>query len=275
MRSFPPVPPLSEAPDDLLSGGHLWIQELVDAGPLRFRLREDGRILAGDDGRRFGGEVPPAYAAAVGHVRRRLDRGALRSAVEDPTAVVFFGGSTHFRGTPYDFRRTPPFLGFDVWDGARGRFLPPDAVEGVYERLGLEPVNALRKELRAVDFDPGRYEFPASAWYDGPVAGVVLRDKTGHRALLSNPAAVRESPDPVADDPAGAARELVTDDRIRRATEALEAAGEPATVPAVVDRTVDLLVREEWARIAAGDREPDRGALRAAVAERVRRSLEG
>jgi len=275
MRGFPPIPGLADAPEALLSRGHLWIQELVDAGPPRFRLRSEGWIQFGDAERTFDGDPPPPYRAAVRHVRERLDREALRSAVEDPAEVVCFGGSVHLRTVPYDFARTPPFLGFDVWDGNRERYLPPDAVEGVFERLGLRPVNALRKEVRAVDFDPGTYEFPDSAWYDGPVPGVVLRDKTGHRATLSNPAHGGDPPDPVEGDAAQTADHLVTDGLIRRARASLADAGDPVTVPAVVDRTVELLLREEWGRIAAGDRDPDPGTLRGAVAERVRRFADG
>lgn len=292
MRSFPPVPALADAPGALLSGGHLWIQELVDAGPLRFRLRSEGWIQFGDADRTFDGDPPAPYRTAVRHVRERLDRDALRSAVEDPAEVVCFGGSVHCRTVPYDFARTPPFLGFDVWDGSRERYLPPDAVERVFERLGLRPVNAVRKEVRAVDFDPETYAFPDSAWYDGPVPGVVLRDKTGNRATLSNPAFDGGPPDPVEGDAADVADRLVSDDLIRRARESLAdaddgeraepppasgggATGDPATVPAVVDRTVELLLREEWGRIAAGDGDPDPGAIRGAVAERVRRFVDG
>lgn len=275
MRSFPAVPHVEDAPDSLLSGGHLWIQEELDAGPLRFRLRSDGRIRFGDRERTFDGEVPPAYRAAASHVRKRLDRGALRAAVEDPAAVAFFGGSLHRRTVEYDFARTPPFLGFDVWDGNRGAFLPPDAVERVYRRLGLRPVNTFRKEVRAVDFDPDRYEFPASAWYDGPPVGVVLRDKTGNRAALPNPAlSGTDPPEPVDGDLGNLADRIVTADRIRRAVERVEDRGDPVTVPAVVDLTVETVLREEHARIAAGDRSVDPGDLRAATAERVRRHLD-
>lgn len=274
MREFPPVPPVEDAPDSLFSEGHLWIQELVDAGRLRFSLRDDGRIRFGDADRVLD-EVPPAYRAAARHVRENLDRDALRAAVEDPTSVVFFGGSLHYRTVGYDFARTPPFLGFDVFDGQRGAFLPPDAVERVFRRLGLRPVDAVEKEVRAAHFDPGRYEIPASAWYDGPALGAVFRDKTGNRAALYDPAvADREGPDPVEGDPQAVARELVTDDRIRRVVERLEARGDPATVSVVVELAVETVLREEWGRLAAGDRDPDPGALRGAAAESVRRYLD-
>ncbi|PSQ15912.1 hypothetical protein BRD00_12935 [Halobacteriales archaeon QS_8_69_26] len=276
MRSFPPVPPIDDAPDSLLSGGHLWIQEELDAGPLRFRLRPDGRIRFGDRDRTFDDGVPPAYRAAASHVRKRLDREALRAAVGDPSSVVFFGGSLHLRRVEYDFDRVPPFLGFDVWDGDRGEFLPPDAVERVYRRLDLRAVDAFQKEVRAVDFDPDRYEFPGSEWYDGPPLGVVVRDKTGNRTAIPNPALSGiEPPEPIEGDADAVVDRTVTEDRIRRAVEDVEARGDTVSVPAVVDRTVATVLREDHARIAGGDRTPDRGELRAAAAERVRRHLDG
>ncbi|NEU58799.1 RNA ligase family protein [Halorussus sp. MSC15.2] len=296
MKQFPAVPRADDAPSDLLDSGHLWIQERVDGAHLRFRLRESGLIEFGDRRRTYDAhEIPLGYRRAVRHVRESFDREALRATRDDPSSVVFFGEATVRRAIDYDWDRTPPFLGFDVWDAAErdsagnrsgsddadGRFLPPDAVERAYDRLGLDAVNAFEKEVRAADFDPDSYEVPDSAWYDGPAAGVVVRNKTGQRAVIPHPD-VRGSDDgPSADDPSpteASADELAaayaTDQRIQSVVGELEASERPVTFDAVFDRLVEDIAREEYADLFDGDRSVDASAFRSAVAARTQARLD-
>ena len=123
--------------------GHLWVQELIDGGRLRFRLRSSGRLEFGDD-RRTLETAPPRYRSAVRHVRETLDRGALRAAVDDVETVTFVAEATYRRAVPYDLAETPPALGLAVLEA--GTPLSPDAVEGVYDRLGLETVPIVDRE---------------------------------------------------------------------------------------------------------------------------------
>ncbi|MFT4930209.1 MAG: hypothetical protein ACI91T_000075 [Natronomonas sp.] len=281
MNDAPPIPRLRDAPTDRLLTGHLWLQEWVDGRPCRFRLRDSGVLEVGDGHRRFDpGDVPPPYRATVRHLREELDRGALRDAVEDVEAVAFLGVATVRERVDYDWDRVPPFLGYDVWLAAEGRFLPPDRVEAIYEGLGLTPINAVRKEVRATDFDPEDSPFPESKWYDGPVAGIVVRNKTGDRGLISNPVVVggedREvdaaGDDGTSPDSEALAREVTTDRRIDRARERIETSGGQASPEAVVERLLEGIHREEGHRV---DRLADenRRAFRTAVAAAVRRSF--
>lgn len=271
MQSFPPVPDVENAPESLFDGGHLWVQEWVTGGPLRFRLQPSGLLEFGDDQRVFdGGGVPPGYQQAVAHVRGEFDRQRLREALDDVSEAVFFGVATRNEGIEYDWDRTPSFLGTDVWT-PDGEFRPPDAAEALFERLGLAPVNAVAKEVRADSFDPATYELPASEWRDGPAAGVLVRNKTGDRATL---VADWERPEPDWDDEAALADEVATEERIATATEHLERRGESVDVAAVTDRVVAVVARQAFAR-AFDDDAVDETAFRSAVAERVSRVLGG
>ena len=203
--------------------------------------------------------------------------------MEDVEAVVFLGVATVREGVDYDWDRIPAFLGYDVWLADEGRFLPPDRAEAIYQGLGLVPANAVRKEVRAVDFDPDDNGFPASNWYDGPAAGVVVRNKTGDRAILPNPAVERDDeggsdvaggnaadPDDGPPAPAELAREVTTDRRIDRARERVETGG----LDAVVERLLEAVFREECHRIdRLGADTDDLRAFRSAVAAEVRRSF--
>jgi hypothetical protein len=290
MRSFPPVPDVEDAPKSLFGGGHLWLQEWVPGGLLRFRLQASGLLQFGDDQRVFDdGTVPPGYQHAVAHVRNGFDRQRLRDALDDVSEAVFFGVATRNEGVEYDWERTPSFLGVDVWT-PDGGFRPPDAAEALFGRLGLTSVNAVAKEVRADSFDPASYEFPASKWRDGPAAGVLVRNKTGDCAKLlrdwERPAPYRGAVTALVD-------EVVTEARVEAAVEHLEQTDGTAEVATVTDRVVAVVAREAYARAfddvgkTPASSSPaqqntkcsadgiDEAAFRSGAAERVSRLLGG
>lgn len=277
MHPFRDIPPVSAAPAGLLDGGHLWIQELLVGGPFRFQLQSSGRIRVGDDEAEYDPEdVPPQYRHVVRHVRESCDWGALRSAVDDVESVVFYGQAMHQSGLDYDWARTPSFLGTDIWSDEKGAFLGVDTVEHIFERLGLTPVNTFAKEVRAVDFDPDSYTFPQSAWYDGPAAGVVVRNKRGTCGLLCNTEVTVDAVDAV--DPSEArptvdalTTETVTDRRVRQVVATLEQTGRPVTFEAVYERVLDDLFRElQPSRFT----DVDIRAFRSAVAARTHQKID-
>jgi hypothetical protein len=268
MQSFPRIPDVAAAPPSLFDGGHLWVQEWVVGAPLRFQLAESGLLRFGDDERTFdSGSVPVGYRGAVEQVRTNFDRERFRAAVEDVESVTFFGVATRFEGVTYDWERLPAFLGVFVWDEDREEYLPPDAVAQLFDRLGLEPVNAVEKEVRASDFDPGADAPPPSAWRDGPAAGVLVQNKTGDWAkLVAADPEITEFDGGAAD----AASEFAPAERLERTAAEL---GDSADIDAVVDAVVADVAREEYARVFDGNVAP--GAFRSAVAERAGRVLGG
>jgi ATP-dependent RNA circularization protein (DNA/RNA ligase family) len=276
MKQYPPVPRAEDAPADLFDSGHLWIQERIDGIHVRFRLRDSGVLEFGGRERVYGtdtDEIPAPYHHAVRHVRERFDRAALRNSVEDVPSVVFFGEATVRRAIDYDWDRTPSVLGFDVWDTSEDRFLPPDSVERIYDRFGLESVNTFQKEVRATDFDPADYEVPESAWYDGPAAGVVVRNKTGQRAAIRYPEFENAPADDVELGDASAdklAEEFATRQRVEDIVRELEANDRPVTFDPVYERVVETIAREEHHRLCHERSPVDLSAFRSEVAARVR-----
>ena len=282
MREYPSIPSVADAPAELFESGHLWILEKIDGAHLRFQLRESGAIRFGDRDRVYDdpGAIPAPYEHAVRHVQERLDREALRNAVDDVESVVFFGEATHRQGIDYDWERLPSFLGFDVYSEREEAFRPPGAVQAIFERLGLEPVNAVERELNTRDFDPDSYAIPESAWYDGPAAGVVIRNKRGGRATLDHPdvgepdtgAADPASPDPSAE---ALAAEYATDRRFERLAGELDGRGRDVTFERLYERALTDIVREEHRRLYHGSASVDLPAFRSAVAARTRAFLDG
>jgi hypothetical protein len=243
----------------------------------RFQLQQSGLLRFGDRNHVYDDRdaIPDPYRHAVRHVRENLDRDALRRAVDDVEAYVFFGEAIHHHAIDYDWERTPSFLGFDVWSAADGRFLPPDVVERIYERLGLQPVNAVERERRAKEFDPTSYEIPQSAWYDGPAEGVVIRNKRGGRAKLLHPD-FREVDGtvPVDADASTLARRYATEHRFRKLAAKLEDSEQAVTIGTLYERTIEDIVREEHKRLYHGSDPVDMGTFRSEVAALARAFLD-
>ena len=302
MKSYPSVPPLAAVPE-ILDGGHLWIQEHVDGGLLRFRLDESGRLeIAGDDGVFDYDDVPLHYDRAVDYLRSTIDTAMLERGVSDPSSIVYFGVATYRRRIDYDWERLPPVCGHDVWSGPDESFLSPDVVMKVFERIGLESVPAVEKERRAVDFDPTSYELPASRFRDGPVAGVVVRNKAGGRgvirakgidwdadAIVRDAAGIGRGGDGIdwgadgsdidgnevdAIAAGGSAPDLVeaklTRGRLDRLADELTSDGWPVTAETLFDRALSAFARE----VGPDPLDAlDPGDLRAAIADRTSRYL--
>jgi len=273
MKQFPSIPRVEDAPDDLFEEGHLWILEKVDGANMRFQLQQSGLLRFGDRSRVYDDPdaIPEPYRHAVRHIRDNLDRDALRRAVDDIEAYVFFGEAMHHHTIDYNWECTPSFLGFDVWSAADDRFLSPDVVQGIYERLGLQPVNAVERERRAQEFDPTSYEIPQSAWYDGPAEGVVIRNKRGGRAKLLHPY-FREVDEtiPVDADAEALARRYATQQRFRKLAAKMEDHEQAVTVETLYERTIEDIVREEHNRLYHGSDPVDMQAFRSEVAALTR-----
>jgi hypothetical protein len=271
MKSHPSPPQLEDAPEGLLSRGHLWLREHVVGPRVRFTMESSGLLIFGDRERVFD-DIPPKYEHAVRHIRDEFDRDAFHSAVENPSAYDFFGVAPCHVGVDYDWDRLPSFLGLAIWSESNEQFVPSDRADKVFARLNLTPVNTFQKEVNVRDFSPEQFEMPDSAWYDGPAAGVRIENRSGGNALLTEPTVGEQPTDQLAhDEPPAVASELVTDTRVNRAVEAVEAAGNTVTTGEVQTRVFEMIVREEYVRLdqSGVDVETLRSAVGSVVAQRL------
>lgn len=181
----------------------------------------------------------------------------------------------HQHTISYDWERTPSFLGFDVWSAAREAFYPPDAVEQIFEKLGLETVNVFERERPAKYFDPDSYSIPDSAWYDGPAEGVVVRNKRGQRAKLFHPD-FREVDEtvPVDADADELAQRYATERRFEKLTAKLVDRGQTVTFETLYERVLEDIVREEHKRLFHGSDPVDMREFRSEVAKLTRAYLD-
>ncbi|WP_276261186.1 hypothetical protein [Haloglomus litoreum] len=279
MRDYPPVPSLADVASDHLQG-HVWVHEWLDAAAVRFAVASAGYLRFGDAERTFE-EVPPTLGYAGRFIERAFDLGAYLDTVDEPARYTFAGAATHHRSIDYDWDRLPAVMGTAIWDGHEERWLPPDRAQQVFERLGPPPVTVVERE-RSVDQRPlAGYDLPASAWYDGPAAGVTFVDKRGHRVRLMA-ADVPDEPPTVrveTDGATGLAEQFVTDDLVATRAAALEERGESVAFDPLFEAVLDRVTRANHGALFRGVTDTgavdiDWGAFRGTVAERVRRWLE-
>jgi hypothetical protein len=264
VKPYPSLPDLDASARESFEGS-VWIRELVAGEGLRFGVTEGGYLRFGAGERTFESDPPLRLRRSVGHVRRRFDVDALLRESSDPAKLVFYGVATVRDGVEYDWGRFPPFLGFDVWNGGRERWLANDAVERAIEGLGLAAVNAVEKELPVRHFYPERYEMPDSEWYDGPAAGIVVRDSHGTRAARRNPD-VRGATADYPTDPDALASTVVTAELVERLAEDTDRG---TTFDELFEATVAESFRLAHGVVEGWD-EAELRTFRGAVAERVR-----
>ena len=256
--------------------GHVWVQELPTGGQFRFTVAPSGFVTFATPDGSFdaAASVPMAFRRAAHHIETHLDRDALQTATDTPGEITFCGLATRYEGVEYDWASVPPFVGTDVWSGRSETFLSPDAATGVFDRLGLPTLPAIEKEQPAAHADLTRFEepegIPSSTWRDGRAAGVLIRDKAGHRAAAWSV----EPSDSAADSQSATAlaAAYATPDRIEQTVGAMSGDARSMTVAGIRDRLVADVAREAYAELCAdGDFVVSATAFESAVAERVQR----
>jgi hypothetical protein len=267
VRTVPPLQTLNVLGQEIFEG-NIWIQELLDAEPLRFAV-DSGQLQFADADRPIQhASVPPRYRASVRAVRNKFDIGGFRTSVEAPQKYTFVCDATVHRTLPYDWRRLPPVVGIAIYDDDANRWLPPDVAARAYERLGLSSVNAFEREMPARHFYPDRYEHPTSAWYDGPPAGILIHDKNGGRACRYSPGFDPDvSPETDQRKPPALVEAYVTDDRIQQV---ITAAGASQGFDLLFERVIDRVFRETPAVVT----DEDMRAFRSATAEQIQQYLD-
>jgi hypothetical protein len=267
--------PETPALEEVEFSGHVWVQELPTGGEFRLQVAPSGFVTFATTEQSFDtvAAVPPQFRRAAELINERLDRDALEAATEDPSSVTFCGIATRNEGVAYDWDSVPPFVGVDIWSEQKEKFLSPDAAAGVFDRLGLPTLPAIEKELAAAHADFTRYadqrSFPQSAWRNGQAAGVLIRDKSGTRAVAWRHKQDR-SPVSQSHSASDLAAEYATDARIEQAVTELRASDHSVTVDTIRDRLIADVARESYRYLFADDTfVTSLSTFRSAVAERV------
>ena len=273
MKRCPETPRLDSTVD---LSGHVWVQELPTGGRFRFRVAPSGLVTFGTADRTYDASaaVPVPYRRAAQAISAGLDRDALQDATDDPGAVTFCGVATWNEGVEYPWDSVPAFVGTDVWSGRTDAFLSPDSATGVFERLGLPTLPAIQTERPVSHTDLTRFddpaEFPKSEWRTGTAVGLLVRDKSGGRAVAWRNARADSKSTPDERSSAELAAVYATAQRIEHTVALLRDSDQPVTIDAVRDRLVADVARESHVELYPdGQFIASVSDFESAVAERV------
>jgi len=271
VNSCPETPTLGDSD----FSGHVWVQELPTGAQFRFQVAPSGLVTFATADRSFDtlAAVPPQFRRAAETIHERLNRQALEAATDDPSDVTFCGIATRNEGIAYDWQTVRPFVGVDVHSGQKDQFLSPDSATGVFKRLGVSTLPAVDKELNVAHAALSRYEdqsgFPPSAWRDGHAAGVLIRDKSGGRALAWAEE-FGSAPTSEAKSATELANEYATEERIAQTIATLREEDRSVTVDTIRDRLIADVTRASYADLFSdGTFLASLSAFHSAVAERV------
>ncbi|UIP00978.1 hypothetical protein Hbl1158_06370 [Halobaculum sp. CBA1158] len=213
--------------------------------------------------------VPPRYRFAVRNLERRLDRGALHAAVDDPTTVTIWGIAVHRRHRGYEWDLAPPVVGLDI-EHPETTMLPHE-LERAFDELGLPTLPTLDTEVHVRELSADGVASPETLWGDGTALGVLYRKKGGGMATTRAPTyrTAPPEPEPITASAEAYAAEIAAADAIASLTSALESEGRSPTVSTLADRVVDRAVRSDYPRFTHGETTLDIDVLESAVARRV------
>ena len=182
MKKFSKIKRLGhERNKGILDEGTLIIKEKLDGANFRATVVEvDGEYkwLFGSKNVEYKIDGEPDYSenvdsrfkAAIKHIRENID--PERVAETFGTQYVFFGENMVSHSLDYDWENIPQFLGFDVYDESKERWLDYNEAYSFFNSLGLETAPIVAK-MDAEEYDED-FEVPESKWRDGKAEGGVI-----------------------------------------------------------------------------------------------------
>jgi hypothetical protein len=166
----------------LLDEGEIIIQEKMDGGNFRFMFN-DGNVV-------FGSRTQSLTSSTGEEVnvnknfRRCLD--FVRDKVkEHPDLIkewnrhIFFGECMVKHSMDYDWKKIPPFLGFDVYDIAKEKMMSCDEAQELFKNLGLDfvPIIDLRDAKGINEINENMIPVSKYAALEGALAeGIVFKN---------------------------------------------------------------------------------------------------
>lgn len=147
------------------------IQEKIDGANFRF-MYVRGRFVFGSRTQGLDGctEDNKSWGRCIGYIKRLFKK---RNGL---AKYIFYGECCIRHSTPYDYTTMPPYLGFDVFDLDKQKYLNWKDAKKMFESLGLYFV-PVKKEVKAKNLQSYTdKDVPKSEYYDGQAEGVVFKN---------------------------------------------------------------------------------------------------
>jgi len=148
----------------------LYVEEKLDGGNARFMVK-DKRIIFGnrtkiiDDTTRGSNKI--WYNRWTTYITNLLKDNDV------PEDLIFYGEAMFEHSINYDFKKHPPFIGFDIFDLKTNKFVDYGFKVSMFNSLGIEPVRLIEitTPRKFTEEDIG-----ASSYYSGKCEGYVIKN---------------------------------------------------------------------------------------------------
>jgi hypothetical protein len=191
MKKYPKLKyPDHDKSSGLFADGTIFVQEKLDGANFRFCREshlddqfhtDDRAIVFGSRNVAFKNQKDESkqFKEPIRYVREQVNADDIQS-IENTLggAVTVFGEAMTPHTLTYNFSDIPAFVGFDMWDESRHRFVPPsDAKHFIEQVLGLD-FSPILDKVPAEEWDDYSTQVPQSAYGDVKAEGLVLKNPT-------------------------------------------------------------------------------------------------
>lgn len=164
---------------DLLSDDNdvLVIQEKIDGANFRFMVSEDGRLIFGSRNNSLGdsnSQIGGNWKRCVEHVKGIYE--TLKPLFKKN--MIYYGECMSKHSIDYDWDKHPPFIGFDVYDVEKEKYLDWEDAKKLFEVVGLQFVHVIG-ETDVASFKKKELldkSIPRSRYYAGQAEGIVIKN---------------------------------------------------------------------------------------------------
>lgn len=179
MKKYPKLkPPGYDASEGLMRDRNdvIYIVEKIDGANFRFELNEDNRLLFGSRNVVFSKNGDPLpieetnkqFRHSQEYVRENVDKDRIEEVISERGRLTFFGESMHKHSVDYRWEGKTPdsdpnFIGFDIYNNDKKKFLDFEEILEIFDYIGLETVPIIDKTT-VEDLDIGKIEIPKSKY---------------------------------------------------------------------------------------------------------------
>lgn len=148
--------------------GKIFITEKYDGCNFRFRIK-NGEIICGTRNTIINDKPDKQFINVFNYIKDKVE------VKEEYEKYTFFGENMMPHSIEYDWDKIPQFLGFDIYNHDKNRFVSWDKALKIFDEIGLETVRTI-DVVFAENLSEKDMEIPESEFRDGKAEGIVLKN---------------------------------------------------------------------------------------------------
>lgn len=178
-NKYPKIKPLGyEENKEMMTNPNddIYIQEKMDGANFRFMITKDNRIVFGSRNRSIGNdtqEIGGNWRNCVQHIKDKCYQNMYLSSYQN---YIFYGECMIKHSMEYNWNQIPIYLGYDVYDIIKHKFLKEEQARGIFKDLELDfvPTHGIIPAFEASKLT--EKDVPKSKYAEEQAEGIVLKN---------------------------------------------------------------------------------------------------